>query len=158
MKKHAAHYLLSDTGVLLKNGIAVTGNDGFVVEYIDTKGQIKELEQMIFHSGLLLGAFEMDKNQGPAVVPFPEDHFQLQLIDLLAHSTHISLEQLMNAAKALQKQFPGMTVPGLLNRMFQILISQAGYVKKPLPGLFLITGLDLSGMHFTPASRLKKIL
>lgn len=158
MKKFAAHYLLTDTGALLKNGIAVTGNEGFVAEYIDTKGQIQEMERMTFHSGLLLGAFELEKNEEPAIVPFPEDLFQFQLIHLLANSDHITLHQLLDTAKELQKQFPEMTIPDLLNRMFTILISEAGYIKKPLPGLFLLQGLDLSGMHFTPVSRLKKIL
>lgn len=158
MKKFAAHYLLTDTGVLLKNGIAVTSEDGFVVEYIDTRGELKELEQMIFHSGLLLGAFELEKQEGPAVVPFPEDLFQLQLIHLLASSDHIPLQQLMDAAKELQKQFPEMIIPELLNKMFTILISDSGYVKKPLPGLYLLTQLEMAGPHFTPASGLKKIL
>lgn len=158
MKKFAAHYLLSDAGVLLKNGIAVTGNDGYIREYIDTLGQIQEMEQMIFHSGLLLGAFELEKLEEPAIVPFPEDLFQLQLIHLLGNSQLISLQQLMDVAIELQKQYPEMTIYDLLTEMFELLISQAGYRKKTLPGLFLLQGLDLQRMHFTPASRLKKIL
>ncbi|HET6559674.1 MAG TPA: hypothetical protein VFG54_20280 [Prolixibacteraceae bacterium] len=158
MKKFAAHYLLTDTGILLKNGIAVTDEDGFVVEYIDTKGDIQELEQMIFHSGLLLGAFELERQQVPAISPFTEDLFQLQLIHLPANSDHIALHQLMDTGKVMQRQFLHMTIPDLLNSMLTVLLTQAGYVKKPLPGLYLLTGLDRSGLHFTTASRLKKIL
>lgn len=158
MKKFAAHYLFTDSGALLKNGIAVTGQDDFVVEYMDTLGELQELEQMIFHSGLLLGAFELTKQPGATIDPFPQDLFQLQLIHLLANSDQLSLHQLMDTAIELQKQFPEITIPDLLNRMFGILASGAGYVKKPLPGLYLLTGLDMTGMHFTPASRLKKIL
>lgn len=158
MKKFAAHYLLTSTGVLLKNGLAVTGEDGFVTAYIDTKGEIQELEQMTFHSGLLLEAFELEKREQWAVISFPEDLFHLQLIPLLANSGSISLHQLIDTAKELQQQFPEIKIPDLLNKMLMILISEAGYIKKPLPGLFLLKGLDLAGMHFTPASRLKKIL
>lgn len=158
MKRFAAHYLLTHTGVLLKNGIAVTGEDGFVAEYVDTKDGIQEMEQMIFLSGLLLEAFELIKHPGPAIVPVPEDLFQVQLVYLLAHSEHISLQQLLDTGKELQKQFPEMTIPDLLNRMLAILLSEAGYMKKPLPGLYLLKGLDMTKLHFTPESRVKKIL
>lgn len=158
MKKFAAHYLLTDTGVLLKNGIAVTGEDGFVAEYIDNRGQIQELEQMIFHSGLLLGAFELEKQQVPVINPLTEDMFQFQLLHFPANSNQLSLHQLVDTGKEMQKQFPQMTIPDLLNSMLTVLITHAGYVKKPVPGLYLLTKLEMQGLHFTPASRLKKIL
>lgn len=158
MKKFAAHYLLTHTGEVLKNGIAVVGDDGYIMEYIDTKGDIHEQEQMIFHSGMLTGAFDLVKGHHPGVSAFGEDSFEFQVIQSAADSERLSFTQLVESGRQLQQQFPEMDVPALLNTMIRVLISGAGYVKEPQAGVFLLTGLDLKTLHFTAQSRLKKIL
>jgi hypothetical protein len=158
MRKFAAHYLLSDTGVLLKKGIAVVGDDGFIVQVIDTTGDLKELEQMIFHSGLLIGAYDLVKDHPSAVSPTHVDTFNLQVRHSAADLNHISFKQLTELAQQLQQQFPAMDIPALLDKIPGVLISESGYVKVPRPGIYLLTGIDLENLHFTPKSRLKKIL
>lgn len=158
MKKFAAHYLLTDTGDLLKNGVAVAGKEGYIVQYIDTKGAIQEQEQMIFFSGMLTAAFDLVKGHHPAVNPFREDRFELQVIQSIDDSERLSITQLVELARQLQQQFPEMEVPALLTNMIRVLTADAGYVKEPRAGLFLLTGLDVTTLHFTPQSRLKKIL
>lgn len=158
MKKYAAHYLLTDTGNLLKNGIAVAGEEGYIVEYIDTKGAIREQEQMIFFSGMLSAAFDLVKHPNSLVNPFPEDSFEIQVIQSADGSKGLSFTQLVELARQLQQQFPEMDVPALLANMIRVLTANAQYVKEPRAGIYLLTGLDLKTLHFTPQSRLKKIL
>lgn len=158
MKKFAAHYLLTHTGEVLKNGIAVVGGDGYIMEYIDTKGHIQEQEQMIFHSGMLTGAFDLVKGYHLSDNSFAKDSFSLQVVQSAADSQRLSFTQLVESGRQLQQQFPEMDVPALLNTMIRVLISDAGYVKEPQAGIFLFTGLDLKTLHFTAQSRLKKIL
>ena len=57
MRKFTANYLLSDSGVFLKNGIVIVEEDGSAIEYLDTKGDLKEIAQMSFHNGILMAGF-----------------------------------------------------------------------------------------------------
>lgn len=155
MRKFAAHYLLTDTGLLLKNGIAVA-DDNANIQFIDTKGELEEIEQMIFHSGLLVGNYEFIK-----CTDLTKDHGEnenpLQLFHSNLNTDHLSLKEVIDLAKQLQDQFPEMNIPQILTKTEQALILKT-YVKRTIPGLYLLSGLNLRTLRFTPHSRLKKIL
>ena len=61
MKKLAANYVISDSGEILKNGIILAEDEGSVLEYIDTEGDLQEIARLEFHNGILLGGFTFVK-------------------------------------------------------------------------------------------------
>lgn len=155
MRKFAAHYLLTDTGLLLKNGMAVA-DDSANIQFIDTRGELSEIEQMIFHSGLLIGNSEFIKSEGLATAGVENDN-PLQWFDSILNKDQLPLKEVIDLARQLQDRFPQMNIPAILNKTEQVLISKA-YIKKTIPGLYLLSGINLHTLHFTPQSRLKKIL
>lgn len=157
MKKFTANYLVSDTGVFLKNGIVVAGEDGTAVEFMDTAGDLKEMESLVFHNGILLAGFRYVKVN--AALPFSELNFPVRsfISGLSAGSSQLTVQDLTGFGKRLQEQVPELTIPEILNELQEALLVSGGYVKEDLPGLFLLTGLDLPNLHFTPRTRVKKI-
>jgi hypothetical protein len=51
-----------------------------------------------------------------------------------------------------------MKIPEIIQEMTAFLLSGGHFLKQNIPGIFLLMGVDLTGLHFTPKSRLKKIL
>jgi hypothetical protein len=155
MKKFAAHYLLTDSGLLIKNGIAVATDTG-AFQFIDPKGELIEMEQMIFHSGLMISAFEFIKKDDLHDVPH-ENEKHLQLLDSALKRDHLSLKEVIELTGQLQEQLPELNIPQLLDKIEQAFISRT-FVKKTIPGLYLLTGLDLNNLRFTDRTRLKKVM
>lgn len=155
MRKFAAHYLLTDTGLLLKNGMAVA-DDSANIQFIDTRGGLTEVEQMIFLSGLLIGNSEFIKSEGFTTAGV-ENENPLQLFDSILNKNQLPLKEVIDLARQLQDRFPQMNIPAILHQTEQVLISKA-YIKKTIPGLYLLSGINLHTLRFTPRSRLKKIL
>lgn len=154
MRKFAAHYLLTDSGLLLKNGIAITTNNQ-TFQFIDTKEELIEIEQMIFHSGLMMGAFEYIKKDD--LTSSDDTEQLLSLFDPILNAEYLSFKDVINLARQLQDSFPEMNIPDLLNKIEQVLLSNA-FVKKTIPALYLLSGLDLKTLRFTEKTRLKKVV
>jgi hypothetical protein len=157
MRKFAANYLVSDTGLLLKNGIVLVGEDGFVNRFIDTKDAIRETEQLIFHNGILMAGFRFTK-MNPSVVNL--DNAQpivKQIILSVSEASKFSIEQLVELGKQLQPQFPVMKIQAIFNEIQEILL-ELGFLKERIPGIYLLQGVDLAELQFTPRSWLRKIL
>jgi hypothetical protein len=154
MRTFAAHYLLTDSGLLLKNGIAIT-NDNKTFQFIDSKGELIEIEQMIFHSGLMMGAFEFIK-QDDFTSSHKAEHL-LSLFDPILNKDHLSFKEAIDLARQLQDAFPDRNIPDLLNKIEQVLLSN-GFVKKTIPSLYLLSALDLKTLRFTERTRLKKVV
>jgi len=57
MRKIAANYIYPATSAPLKNGILVLNEKNFIVDIIDTKGEIKEIQNLEFYSGLIVPGF-----------------------------------------------------------------------------------------------------
>lgn len=155
MRKFAAHYLLTDTGLLLKNGMALA-DDHSNIQFIDTKGELAEVEQMIFHSGLLMGSYTFIKTDGITNAGL-ENEIPQQLVDSILNKDQLLLKEMIDLAMQLQDLFPQLNIPAILHKTEQVLISKA-YIKKTVPGLYLLSGINLHTLRFTPRSRLKKIL
>lgn len=158
MKKFTSNYLVSDTGVFLKNGIVVAGEDGTRIEFIDTMGDLKEIESLVFHNGILLAGFRYVKVN--AALPFSELNFPVRsfISGLSAGSSQLTIQDLIGFGKQLQEQVQELKIPEIINELQEALLVNGGYVKEDLPGLFILTGVDLPNLHFTPKTRLKKIL
>lgn len=57
MKRFSATYVLSPDFSFLKNGLLEVNDDGSIHQLIDTKGQFKELPNMVYYSGILVPGF-----------------------------------------------------------------------------------------------------
>lgn len=157
MKKFAANYLVSETGLFLKNGIVMLGEDGYANRYIDTKDAIRETEQLIFLNGILMAGYRFTKMNPSISSPASVQPFGIQVIHSVGEASQFSIEQLVELGKQLQEQFPEMKIPAILNEIQEILPG-LGFLKQRMPGVYLLHGVDLTELHFTPKSRLRKIL
>lgn len=154
MIKHAAHYLLTDNGLLLKNGIAVANNNA-AFQFIDTKGELSEIEQLIFHSGLMISAFEFIRQEDLTHSTGTEN--LLSLFYPTINKDHLSLKEVIDLARELQDSFAELNIPGLLHKIEQVLLAN-GFVKKTIPALYLLSALDLQTLRFTEKTRVKKVV
>ena len=57
MRKLSAHYIITGTGTVLVKGIIILSDDGIVVDVIDTKGELDEMANVEFYSGVLIPGF-----------------------------------------------------------------------------------------------------
>ncbi|MBN2597023.1 amidohydrolase family protein [Labilibaculum sp.] len=57
MRKIAANYIFPVIATPLKNGIIVLDENNYIVDIIDTKGQIKEIQNLEFYSGIIVPGF-----------------------------------------------------------------------------------------------------
>lgn len=158
MRKFAANYLIDEAGVFLKNGIVVTQDNGTILRMIDTKGDLRETEQLIFYNGILLAGCFLTKIT-EATSSFESDQpFRSFVLRSIAGMTKFSIQNLIDLGKQVQVQFPEMTIPSILNEISDVLLTNAGFTNEDISGIYLINGVDLSELRFTPKCRLKKIL
>lgn len=157
MKKFAANYLISENGVFLKNGVLVVGEDGLALQYIDTKGDLRETEQLIFYNGVLMTGCMYIKTNAATKNSEHNQKFRLIVLQSLAGLTSISIHNLIDLGKQVQFLFPEMKIPEILNEISSVLLTSGGYTKENIVGTFLLKEVDLLGLRFTPKSRLKKI-
>lgn len=158
MKKLAANYLIAEDGKFLKNGIVVAEDDGTATAFIDTTNDLKEIARLTFHNGILLANFIFRK--GTNIVSSSESEQRLKqfIFETVLPLEAFSIQELVDLGKQVQEQFPEMKIPEILKHISEVLVANNNFVKENLPGIFLVIGVDLSGLHFTPKSRLKKIL
>lgn len=155
MRKFAANYLVSDNGVYLKNGILVAGEDGFAIEYIDTKGDLREIAQLTFLNGILMAGCTFVKTK--AANSEPEQPFESMVMKSLAATAKFSIYEMIDLGKRVQLQFPEMKIPEIMNKITSTLQTYGGFSVESQPGIYLLSGADLVNLHFSPLSRLKKI-
>ena len=158
MRKFAANYLISDTGLFLKNGMAVVGEDGFILQYIDTNGDLIEVEQLSFHNGILMAGIIFTKINATQPNGVSGNTFKLFVLQSVGESTQLSIQNLIDLCKQLQLQFPEMKIPAIMNEIYEVLLGEGGFIKETNPEIYLLTSVDLVKLHFTPKTRLKKII
>lgn len=158
MRKFAANYLVSEVGVFLKNGIVIAQDDGTVLRLIDTKGDLSETEQLIFHNGILMGGCSFSKTNAAKAEPKTDQTFRSFVFQSIIGTKQFSIQNLIDLGKQVQIQFPEMKIPAILNEISEVLQTNGGFIKENIPGIYLLNGVDLSRLRFTPKSRLKKIL
>lgn len=156
MRKFAANYVLSANGEFLKNGIVVADEDGFITQFIDTKGDLREIAQLTFLNGILMAGTLFIKAN---TANFDSDQpFESLVIKSATELTQFSIPETIDLAKQVQHQFPEIKIPEILNRITTILQTRAGFSMEITPGIYLLSGTDLVNLHFTSKSKLKKIL
>jgi len=158
MRKFAANYLISNTGAFLKNGMAVAGEDGFILQYIDTNGDLIEVEQLSFHNGILMAGIKFTKINATQTISVSGKPFNSLVLKSVAELTQLSIQNLIDLCKHLQIQFPEMKIPAIMNEIYEVLLGEGGFIKETNPEIYLLTSVDLVKLHFTPKTRLKKII
>ena len=158
MRKFAANYLISNTGAFLKNGMAVAGEDGFIDQFIDTNGDLIEVEQLSFHNGILMAGIIFTKINATQPNGVSVNTFKLLVLQSVSESTQLSIQNLIDLCKQLQLQFPEMKIPAIMNEIYEVLLGEGGFIKETNPEIYLLTSVDLVKLHFTPKTRLKKII
>lgn len=156
MKKFAANYMVSDGGQLLKNGIVITDDDGFVAELIDTRGDLDEMDRLIFLNGILLPECLYFRNLQEEMKNDQEDLPGQFILQLMSRLDQLSANQIFDIAQQVQFQFPDRTIAEIFIAIYSFLDTY--FIRKKSSGLFLIIGSDLVPLHFTERSRLKKIV
>ena len=157
MRKFAANYVVSETGVFLKNGIAIAQDDGTVLRIIDTKGDLQETEQLIFSNGILMAGCSYTKIDTATAISKPDQPFTSFVLQSVAGITHFSIQNLIDLGKQIQVQFPEMKISEILNEISEVLLTSGAFMKVNIAGIFLLTGVDLVNLHFTAKTQLKKI-
>lgn len=156
MRKFAANYVISNNGEFLKNGIVVAGEDGSAAQFIDTKGDLREIAQLTFHNGILMAGTLFVKTT--TATHNSDQPFESLIIKSVAELTQFSNPETIDLAKKVQHQFPEIKIHEILNRITTTLQTIAGFSMEITPGIYLLSGADLVNLHFTPKSKLKKIL
>ncbi|MBA4410053.1 MAG: hypothetical protein C0397_11590 [Odoribacter sp.] len=158
MKKFAANYLVSDSGIFLKNGIVVANDEGTVVEFIDTAGDLREIEQLLFFNGILITNCRFVRTHLDFPGHITDNLSKSLIIRLVAELNEVTIRNLVEIGIQIQAQFPGMTIQEILDEIRNFLLIDGKYSRQIVPGIFLLIGVNLADLHFTPKSKLKKIL
>lgn len=158
MKKFAANYLVSNTGKFLKNGIIVVTDEGVAVEFIDPGDDLREIAQLIFLNGILITNFRFirvhsDFHDNVSVSPL-----ESRIIQLITDFKDVSIQNVIEVGMQIQVQFPEMTIPQILIEITNSLLNDGRFSGMNVPGIYLLSGVNLSELRFTPRSKLKKIL
>jgi len=158
MRKFVSNYLITNTGAFLKNGIAIVGEDGFIDQYIDTTGDLRELEQLIFYNGILMAGFYFVKSAVNQPITSVDNTVRSMVLQSVGESTLWSIHEHIELGKSVQGRYPQLTIPFILNELTGVLLTEGKFVKQTIPGIYLLTGVNLADLHFKPNSRLKKII
>lgn len=158
MKKLAANYVISDSGELLKNSIVVAEDDGSVLEYIDTDGQLQEIARLEFHNGILLGGFTFVKVREAIPVLDFDSRFSSLILPEISGMNEVSIQKWLDICKKIPALFPDMIITEIMQGITDILCTDGGYRKENTPGIYLLTGSDLIVLKLTMNCRLKRIL
>ena len=138
--------------------MAVVGEDGFILQYIDTNGDLIEVEQLSFHNGILMAGIIFTKINATQPNGVSGNTFKLFVLQSVSESTQLSIQNLIDLCKQLQLQFPEMKIPAIMNEIYEVLLGEGGFIKETNPEIYLLTSVDLVKLHFTPKTRLKKII
>lgn len=153
MKKIAANYILSESGLLLKNGILIADDDGNVIKIIDTMGDLDETAQLVFLNGILIVNNLYIRKKS---LDFAEDELtQFVSLKINGHQ-QLSTSELIEIVKQIQAEFPELKTPEITNSIYSLLNSS--FNKENQAGIFLLVNSDLIGLHFKPQSKLKRIV
>ena len=158
MKKLAANYAICDSGELLKNGIILAEDEGSVLEYIDTEGDLQEIARLEFHNGILLGGFTFVKVREAVPIMDFDSRFSSIILPKISGMNEISILKWMDICKKIPALFPDMMITKIMRGITDILCTDGGFRKEDTPGIYLLTSSDLIVLKLTINCRIKRIL
>ena len=158
MKKLAANYVISDSGELLKNGIILAEDEGSILEYIDTEGDLQEIARLEFHNGILLGGFTFVKVREAVPTMDFDSRFSSIILPEISGMNEISILKWLDICKKIPALFPDMMITEIMRGITDILCTDGGFRKEDTPGIYLLTSSDLIVLKLTINCRIKRIL
>jgi len=158
MKKFAANYLVSNTGKFLKNGIVVATEEGEAVEFIDPGDDLREIAQLIFFNGILITDYRFIRMRSDFPNNVSVSPLESRIIQLTTDLNEITIQNVIETGMQIQVQFPEMTIPQILIEITNSLLNDGRFSGMNVPGIYLLSGVNLSELRFTQQSKLKKIL
>ena len=158
MKKLAANYVISDSGELLKNGIILAEDEGSILEYIDTEGDLQEIARLEFHNGILLGGFTFVKVREAVPIMDFDSRFSSIILPEISGMNEISILKWLDICKKIPALFPDMMITEIMRGITDILCTDGGFRKEDTHGIYLLTGSDLIVLKLTINCRIKRIL
>jgi len=158
MKKFAANYLVSESGEFIKNGIILATDQGDCIEVIDQGEDLREIAQLTFYNGIVLTNFRFVGIHSDFQSIKPVTFLESAIFRLFAGIYEINIQVLIETGILIQEQFPEMTIPQILNEITKSLLNEARFSRMNLPGIYLLSGVNLSDLKFTDRSKLKKLL
>lgn len=158
MKKFAANYLVSGTGKFLKNGIVITTEEGDAVEFIDPGDDLREIAQLIFLNGILIANFRFIRVHSDFTGKESVTLLESLIVQLVADLKEISIQNVIETGMQIQAKYPEMTIPQILIEITNSLLNDGRFSRMNVPGIYLLSGVNLSELKFTNRSKLKKIL
>lgn len=158
MKKFAANYVISESGDLLKNSILIAEDDGTVLEYIDTKGNLQEMARLTFLNGILLSGFSFVRVREPLPVPDDDHRFSSLFLPEIEDKNEISIQRWLEICKQIPAHFPDLVITEIFEEITNRICQDGGFRKEYEPGIYLLTGIDLLVLKLTPNIKLKRIL
>jgi len=158
MKKFAANYLVSAAGKFLKNGIVVATEEGDAVEFIDPGDDLREIAQLIFYNGILITNFRFIRIQSDFPGNVSVSPLDSRIVEFVADLNEVTIQNVIEAGIQIQVQFSEMTIPQILIEITNSLLNDGRFSRMHVSGIYLLSGVNLSELKFTPRSKLKKIL
>jgi len=158
MKKFAANYLVTESGEWIKNGIIVATEVGDVVEIIDQGEDLREIEQLTFFNGILFTNFRFVRIHSDLPEKNSVSQLESLIIQLATDLNEVSIQIVIEAAMQIHVQFPEMTIPQIFTELSNSMFGNGNFSRINLPGIYLLSSVNLSERRFTPRSKLKKIL
>jgi hypothetical protein len=158
MKKFAANYLVSNDGIFLKNGIVVASEEGNVVEFVDPGNDLREIAQLIFFNGILITNHRFVRIRSDFAGNAPVALLDSLIVEFAADLNEINIQNMIEAGMHVQVQFSEMTIPQIFSEITNSLLNNGRFSRMLVPGIYLLSGVNLSELRFTHRSKLKKIL
>lgn len=158
MKKFAANYLVSESGEFIKNGIILATDQGDCIEVIDQGEDLREIAQLTFFNGIVMTNFRFVEIRSDFQSIEPVTLLESAIFQLFAEINEISIQVLIETGIHIQEQFPEMIIPQILNEISKSLLKDARFSRMNVPGIYLLSGVNLSELKFTDRSKLKKLL
>jgi hypothetical protein len=158
MKKLAANYVLSESGDLLKNGILIAEDDGSVLEYTDTQGNLQEMAQLTFHNGILMANFSFVRVHESLPLFEHDERFMSTFLPDLASKGEVSILGWLEICKMFSASYSDLIISQVFREVTSTICGDGGFRKENVPGVYLLTGSDLLVLKLSKNVRLKRIL
>lgn len=157
MKKFAANYLISEEGLWLKNGMVFLDENGAIVEMVDTRGEFREIAQLTFLNGILLGNFKY-KLSNSSEIQTNRSEERSAIFHLISNKSEITISDFIGYCARISKEYPESIIPEVFAAVHSEITESYGFSKQVLPGLYLLSGVDLKDLVFRNEFKLKKIV
>jgi hypothetical protein len=158
MKQAAANYVVTHSGLFLKNGIATLGEDGIAAEFTDTGGDLQEIALLIFYNGILFPNFQYLRIGQAVFKEKSPEGLQSITIGHLNEFQTINVSEFIKLGILIQNTFPEMTIPEIVKGITENLAVEGNFIRQSLPGFILLQGADLVHLKFTAKCRSKQII